>query len=237
MAIARTSSLVGAISGSVDSITFANTRQGLLIKHRPRKVNQRTYHQTISRAAFSLCVRDWNDLIPVVRAQWTVLAQNTPITNRLGQTSHPSPWQLWIAKNLHAAFWVGRTYATPQIVTVPYFIGEITVAFTEGGPFNITFDDCEPAVGYFVATCARTFGGYSTFTPANRKDIYIVQDSPPYLPVRTFFARGNPSDIHDAFVACLGEPVAGEFIHVSVHQLTYVGMWPSNSVAAQTVVA
>lgn len=100
MAIARASALIGALSGSIGSITAKNTRAGLVLAKRVTKVNQRTVRQLTTRKNYTFVLRAWRNASPAHRLAWNRLAQTLPHTNRLGVSRPLSGFQVFMRHQL-----------------------------------------------------------------------------------------------------------------------------------------
>lgn len=96
--IARTSALVGAISGSLGSITAKNTRTGLVLAHRPLKTNSQTTRSFDHRARFLKALRAWPTLSDAQRTAWRRLAQTLPHNNSLGISRALTGQQLFVSR-------------------------------------------------------------------------------------------------------------------------------------------
>lgn len=104
MAIARLSSIVGAISGSIGSTTFKNTKAGTVLAARVPPARHPTSRQFGPRTAYALCIRAWRDKSLADRLVWFRLAQTFPHTTRLGTSHALSGFQLFMKFTLPWAF-------------------------------------------------------------------------------------------------------------------------------------
>lgn len=204
MAIARTSSLIGAISGSVGAVTFANTRQGLVVKQRPQKINQRTDRQLHARAAFLRTVKHWRQLPHTARMQYANVAANTPHTNRLGVTSRLSPFQFFLHKQVMTAFWGYPYWTGPPPAAHVLTVDASTFTFTQGGPFTILLE-ISPILRYAVTKVCRPFSSTPKISPKT------------FLTLGRYeFTMFESYNIYPEFVGRLGDPQAGESITIQI---------------------
>jgi len=98
MAIARSSPLVGAISGSLASITFRNTKNGLVIASRPLKSMPQTNRQNYQRALLAAASLWWTAMTTQQKMTWKNAAATITFPNKLGIQTHPSPRALFLYK-------------------------------------------------------------------------------------------------------------------------------------------
>jgi len=140
MAIARTGSIVGALSGGLGSVVFANTKQGLLIKHRPVKIKHDSEKLLKSQALVQYLQGYWASLTKEQHLSWSVLAESVRTTNRLGLTSSPSGHRLFLTVNLRLL----RSWHIPLGVAPPKFtptpMGNVSLTFTTTPDYTITTD-------------------------------------------------------------------------------------------------
>ena len=104
MAIARSSPIIGAISGTLGSSTFRQTRYGLVIARHGRRVDSQTPPQQFRRAMMAALHLTWTGLSVQDRATWTNVAQNVTFPNRLGIPHRISPWCLFVHCNATVYF-------------------------------------------------------------------------------------------------------------------------------------
>ncbi len=89
-----------AVSGSIGGITYARNRGGLYTRARAIPVNPNSTDQQIVRANFAFLVDQWtNTLTDTQRAAWTTYAENTPVTDRLGDQITLTGQQMYLRNN------------------------------------------------------------------------------------------------------------------------------------------
>jgi hypothetical protein len=103
MAIARTSAIIGAISGTLGSTTFRNTRAGLVLAAHGQKRNQRTPLQLRTAALLAAYQNAWFLLSDHDKRQWAEQAATITWPNRLGIPKRPTGRNLFLLCCLH--FW------------------------------------------------------------------------------------------------------------------------------------
>jgi len=128
MAIARLGSILGGISGTLNSVNFANTSQGLVLKKALHRVDHATAPQLSQRAYFQTIQHKWLEISDLQRTAWRARAKAFPLPNRLGKPSYLSGWQ-WFLK--HSSFFFplyGYVMADPPhfILTPPFLDFTIT---------------------------------------------------------------------------------------------------------------
>jgi hypothetical protein len=89
--------LCSAISGTVDGVEFAMTRQGIVAKHRkpPRGLNRPKQYE--ARTVLARRISDWHDMTPEAMVEWSAFAATHPVTNRLGRTIYLTGYN-WFLK-------------------------------------------------------------------------------------------------------------------------------------------
>lgn len=125
MAIIRTASIVGAISGNLDSINFANSPHGPYVRRKFQRTKPTTARQVNHRTRYQRAHIAWNALTVAQRQGWTTLAAAYITHNRLGVQSHLTGWQLYLKFFVYCTHFVFSAPTTaPAMVTQP---GPLTV--------------------------------------------------------------------------------------------------------------
>ena len=226
MAIARTGSIIGALSGSLGTVIFANTKQGLLVKHRPLKTNQNTHAQLTQRAQFQQCKTLWQDLSAAEYLRWRVLAEQLTRTNRLGVTSKRTPFSLFMLHNLNLLL-AGSTLTRIPLVIEPAAPVSVTnVTFTAGGSYRMYITRAD-GVG---AGWVYLYGSRPMRTTPSRSP-YIWR----FLGPKSFFGV-DPVDIEAKWDPVLGPPAAGEFVHIKLSLIGTAGRRNPYSIFSTTFV-
>lgn len=87
----------GAASGAVGSVVASHNRGGQYLRARVTPTNPNTPRQAAIRAALGGAIQQWTQgLTGAQRDGWRLYAQNTPTTNRLGDTIHLTGQNMWV---------------------------------------------------------------------------------------------------------------------------------------------
>lgn len=115
-------------SGSIGGIVYSHNRGGMYTRGRSIPTNPNTTRQALARAAMNAAVQAWNALTDAQRAGWDNYAQNTPVTNKLGDSIILSGQNQFIRSNAYRI----RAGAT-QVATAPtvYNTGEPPTEITD----------------------------------------------------------------------------------------------------------
>jgi len=100
MALIRPSALIGAISGSIDSVTFVYPRGGPIARPRPLKTDPQTELQLNQRACFETTQRAWKQLEDFEQRTWKSAAATKRGINRLGLPRNKTGYNLFMQVNL-----------------------------------------------------------------------------------------------------------------------------------------
>jgi len=84
MALVKLGHVVGAISGTLQSVNYAQTRNGTVARSALRRTNKRTKAQLDQRAAFARTGKQWLELTDAERLAWSKSASGFKFQNRLG---------------------------------------------------------------------------------------------------------------------------------------------------------
>lgn len=211
MAIARASHLIGAISGNLGAVTFAQSRQGLLVKHRPLKTKTSTETRQSNQALFRHAQHLWTELTITQRVEWIIFAISRRQTNRLGVHSSPTPYNVFMSFNITHLFLGGLGFPSPPQWTPPTETWRPVLTFTQGGPYTVhASDDALPYGTSVLVYGSRTMRNYlchttKTWTYIGRRQV-------------------NEFDIQSQWDPILGPPITGEILSVrlySTHFLTF----------------
>lgn len=89
------------LSGSLAGITASRNKGGAYFRERISPVNPNTTFQAAIRAAMSNLTAIWRDeLTGAQRTAWTTYAENTPVTNRIGDTIFLSGLSHYVRSNV-----------------------------------------------------------------------------------------------------------------------------------------
>lgn len=139
------SGLITSGSGSYGGMTVSHNKGGMYMRARAIPTNPNTVQQVSARTALANAASLWRTLSEAQRTSWASYAQNTPTVNALGQTTHLSGFQWFVAVASFCSY-AGLTQpdydapATPGTAAVPteniYDLvrssGDITPQYTGG---------------------------------------------------------------------------------------------------------
>lgn len=144
MAIIRASALVAAISGSVGGVNFATGKRGTVARLRGRRIPTQTEVLLRQQAIFANASRTWRELSNEQRSSWRALAPGYPITNRLGQTSPPSGYTLFLEVVIRGLrIWGFQFMDPPAQLPVP-ILESIASTFEVSGDYTLSFEISTP---------------------------------------------------------------------------------------------
>lgn len=190
------SALVTQVSGSLGGITFAHNQGGMYMRARSLVTNPATEAQQIIRNAMSAAHAAWLALTDDVRYGWNNYAQNTPITNPLGDSKKISGLAMFLRQ------FVSRAQAdVTQITIAPDTPGLSTMselAITQ----HLAQDAFDLAYNAADDWCANT-GGY-----------LVVHQSDPMKTVNNFFK--GPYNYNGKLLGNTGAPPASPFFFTSL---------------------
>lgn len=144
MAIARSSPIIGAISGPLASTIFRNTRNGLVLAQRPLRISSQSQVSLFNRAKFAAIQASWISLTADKRATWTSAARTITYPNRLGIPQKISPWNLYVLinslfyENIGINFWWFNTTCNGIQIAPP---SSFTFSASKSGAFTTTSPD------------------------------------------------------------------------------------------------
>lgn len=149
MAIIRPSSIVGAISGNLGGVNFANGKSGPYARQRRSVTDALSDRQRQIRAMMQITRHQWQNMDEPTRQSWRQAAQNRPHTNRLGITSHLTGAALYIKMAmLGKGAPLPETYQGPG-ANIPFFAAPQPLVFVSmtvvaGGMKRISFEEPLP---------------------------------------------------------------------------------------------
>lgn len=95
MALIQTSNLVNDIRGSVGGVTFSRSRAGAVVQSKRSPRSQKIKPQESGKVPVTVAAQLWRSATDSERKQWNQLALDYPVTNRLGQSTRGSGYQLF----------------------------------------------------------------------------------------------------------------------------------------------
>lgn len=201
MAIIRPSPIIGAISGTLGSTNFSNSRYGPVARKQLARVNKLTQKQLAQRSRFSDTVKGWSELTEDQRLAWRSAAQLVVRPNRLGVNRSLSGFAFFLQYNLAhveatSIFSVPPTILirTPSIENVVPFLS-VSLGMVLTATLPPSSDD------YDIYTyCARNVSGRPITFANNWK--FIQKDTEP--------DGGQILDIEASYLAVFGSLIEGE---------------------------
>lgn len=91
---------IAQISGSIGGVTFARNTYGAYIRNRTTPTNPRTARQTEVRASIAFLAAYWaQTLSDAQRTAWNLYAASVVMTNRLGEPTYLSGYNMFLRSN------------------------------------------------------------------------------------------------------------------------------------------
>lgn len=164
MAIFKTGSIVGAISGTVGGANFANTRGSSVVRKprrsSPLKSQSNKLHQS-NVQRFSLA---WRELTPGERDAWKTWANNRPRPNRLGVSRYLSGYQSFMGYHLFRANTRSDIVILPPQDFVSQGLKNFTMTSTIATGIRITYEQDVATTTRYAVMYGRPL--YQTSIPA-----------------------------------------------------------------------
>lgn len=125
------SALLGRLSRSAGSTTFAHNRFGAYLRNRTIPTNPATSAQTGVRTTLGDLSSAWRELTAAQRAAWTAYGENYVRTDSLGETYTLTGLQAFMSVNINRA-----TYGNAQLSDAPIYAPPASLLTTA-----VTYDD------------------------------------------------------------------------------------------------
>lgn len=210
MAIIREGALIGGISGSLGGLTFANSGNGTVVKHRPIKVRKHSRTQMLRRAAMERIHSGWIGLTAKEKNAWIWVSRMGRVPNRLGVERYLSAYQWFVAMNVPYMMYVpGGLVRWPPAygrLEVPY---DLDVVGSAGGSIDVTF-----------VLASTPLGTVDVMIYGARPQVFVKQKRTwrwRFLDARSLGGGAQNEDITTEFDAAFGHPRIGELILVKVY--------------------
>lgn len=117
-----------AVSGSVGGLTYSRNRSGMYTRGRATPVNPNSTRQLAIRAAMASMVSYWHlTLTGPERAAWDTYAQNTPLTDSLGQQQTVTGQNMFLRCNIIREW---QALATVDAAPTDFDLGEPVISLT-----------------------------------------------------------------------------------------------------------
>lgn len=214
------SQLVTQASGSIGGATFSRNAGGMYIRARSIPVNTNTAQQQAVRNNLAQLASRWgNVLTPAQRFAWETYAQNTPLTDSLGEPRPVSGLAMYIRGNaprIQAGLTIvddgpivfglpsngGQFFASDepnQEVDVTFIESDAWVDIDDGGLSVLISRPTSPTINYFAGPYrfAGLIAGDSTTPPTSPAAIAVPFPISPgqriHIQTRVLDARGRIS--------------------------------------------
>lgn len=210
MAICIPGPLVSAISGNVAGATFAQTRNGQVIRKRAIRTKKQTAATALRRARFQSFHRQWEALSDIKRLSWNTAAKQSSRTDPFGTKRTMSGFQFFMRVCLDMP--LDSPTAPVDVIFMQAIepFTSLTLDFTVGGPFNITLPVYPPG--------PETHARIAAYRPVSSITLNYI---PAWRSLTYFFANGLAHDWHTEFVAALGDPVLDEVVYIQAKQYVW----------------
>ena len=157
------------VSGSIAGNTHARNRFGNYIRPRTKPVDPATARQLAARTRMSFLTEEWGDTLTAAqRLAWETYAAAIAMSNRLGQTIHPTGFNHFFRAN-SIALQVGAPVVAdgPTTLLLPNADPDFSVALSAASGITITFGDTLDWVdeneGYLVISLGQPQNPTRTF--------------------------------------------------------------------------
>lgn len=219
MAIFLPSAIIGAISGSLASLTFKQRKGSNVVSTRIRRRDNPSTSQNLTRARWTSVLRAWKTLTSNERQAWRSAAVDLPRMNRLGIPRTLSGFQFFTSHNSTALI-VGSSIPIPPPTTqvLPSLLG-LKVSAVTFPLMILSYSINSPLQPVFL------------IVQGSRPYVALNSPSEPFIPPPvtwpfkawryiTHIQQSNGvhnTDITSAFQGQFGFPVASENFGIRVH--------------------
>ncbi len=207
MAIMTSGIVAGAVSGKLGGVVFVQGRKGSVVRMRPPTRAAISPRQQTSLSRFTALQQSWADLTDAERLTWKTAASATLSTNRLGSSSPPGAFQLYLRENSLLQFFPSTAITEPPVgprSPPPDFVGAV---FSASGTYNVQADP--PVV----------FGSALFFVYGWTQCKEYFTDSPPrFVHMLTEGDVTLDVDIKDQWSAVFGPLVEGQVFTIGVRE-------------------
>ncbi len=137
MAIFTTGGPVGSISGKLGGIVYVQAKKQAVVRMRPAKRNAVSPRRQATLSRFVALQQHWADLTEAERLTWRTAAAATTLTNRLGRSSPPGAFQLFIRENALLQNSPAAAIETPPIGSRSSPPRAVAAVFSASGTYNV----------------------------------------------------------------------------------------------------
>ena len=135
MALIRTSAVVGAVSGNIGGVNFANTKGSTVARAARRPAGSQTRAQSEQSSRVAGAVNAWNRLPDSMRRAWKNFAEAQPKESRLGEKRPISGYALYVEHALEA--WQGDPPENFEPPSVVIHLAPLSVTVAPVSPENV----------------------------------------------------------------------------------------------------
>lgn len=201
MALVKFGPVVSDVRGSIGGTVFSRSRAGAFARIRTKPTFAPTPPRNLIQSIMAHVYGQWlNECTNAQRVVWNTLGDNTDFTNALGDTYHPSGWNLFLRTNsLNKLRLTSVQKTAPPTATGTHY--PITYTVVAGPKIQGEMKDVPAALHgvFFWLSLPQLFTVYSYTGPffaytwddsatlhAAATDIF---DSPPVINTHRFFIR------------------------------------------------
>jgi len=140
MAIIKTGSVVGQISGRVGGNVFSRNRGGAYVRNGSIPTRSTTPYAEAAKQRLADWSKAWALLTNVQQLGWKNWAVQNPVINRLGDAITLSGHQAYVQLNINIALASGTAIDDPPVVAPPTGLLTLTATYDIGaGNFGLAF--------------------------------------------------------------------------------------------------
>lgn len=207
MAKVRLGVLAGQASGSTGAVVYSHNRGGPYTRLRAVPVKVTSDAATDAKNRLATYSAQWGGLTDAEQAAWESWCETHPFTDRLGDKRMMTGHQAYIRVNARLDRAGDSQLSLPPVGDAPDAFSSLTVACdcTEE-TLNVTFSALDTGMRAWIYLGKVSSGGVS-----------YVENLLRLISVTNADAN-SPYDAWSDFVARLGTPQAGEYIHCRAYQ-------------------
>ena len=205
MAIIKASGIVGGISGNLGGICFVNGRGSKVVRTAKPASKSRSSLLAKNRGLFATFQRQWRTLTEEQQTGWRTYANATPFTNRLGESTNLSGFQMYVKIQVNLFDELGFFSDDPPIPSDKSIQEPITVSSTVSGGIIVNLPAFETV----------------EFTHVRIKAQLLWTDSVPkfahnysHIELISFFSGGGPVGVNitNAFEDVFSLPILNQVV-------------------------
>ena len=205
MALIKTGSVVGEISGRVGGIVYSHNAGGMYIRNGSIPINPSTSYRDSVKAMFSAASKHWTTLSEANRKAWSEWASTIAWKNRLGASISLSGQMACIQCNSRILAVGGTMISVPALTDSPSTISGVTLTADIGaGTFNLAWTSGALAAGCKLYLRGCTLPSDSQNYTKNRWRTFMISAA----------ATTSPQTLKTAFETRFGTLTAGERVGV-----------------------